>query len=222
MNTTLVVVCKRPKLGQGKQRLAAEIGQHGALAVAQALWGCALEDARRWPGNRVLAVSSWEDMAWAEREAGPDFQVRYQKQGNLGERLQELDLALRAQGYEKILLMGTDAPLLTESHFFEARSLLDETDVVLHPADDGGLVLMGARLGWPELSALPWSSDQLGHSLRQSCEQAGLSVAEGAGSFDIDHQADLMRLPAALAYDKRPARRRLLQVLRQLIPALER
>lgn len=221
MDTTLVVVCKRPKLGQGKQRLATDIGHKGALAVAQGLWCCALEDARRWPGRKVLAVSHWEDMAWADRETGDGFTVRYQPQGNLGERLQALDLALREQGHQKILLMGTDAPLLTEAHYFEARSLLEHQDIALHPAEDGGLVLMGASRPWPELAQLPWSSESLGKTLESLCKTEGLAVGLGAGSFDIDNKADLIRLPAALERDTRPARKRLLQLLRQLLPHID-
>ena len=52
---TLVLVCKRPALGIGKQRLAAKVGQELALQIAEALLACALEDVLAWPGSVVIA-----------------------------------------------------------------------------------------------------------------------------------------------------------------------
>jgi glycosyltransferase A (GT-A) superfamily protein (DUF2064 family) len=41
---TLVLLCKRPAPGHGKQRLAASLGAERACAVAWALLDCALEE----------------------------------------------------------------------------------------------------------------------------------------------------------------------------------
>ena len=47
----LVIFCKRPLPGQGKQRIAATLGKDVAYEIASALLQCALEDARAWLGT---------------------------------------------------------------------------------------------------------------------------------------------------------------------------
>ncbi len=49
-SSILVVFCRRPALGVGKQRIAAEMGQEKALEAAKLLFEAALEDARNWSG----------------------------------------------------------------------------------------------------------------------------------------------------------------------------
>ena len=86
----LVIMCKRPKLHQGKQRLAASIGAEAALEIAELLLSCALEDANSWPGDVVLAVAHEEDLVWAGNLIA-DARVIYQGLGNLGQRLNVID-----------------------------------------------------------------------------------------------------------------------------------
>ena len=45
---TLVLVCKRPAPGVGKQRLAARLGSEMTFKIASALLACAVGDACDW------------------------------------------------------------------------------------------------------------------------------------------------------------------------------
>ncbi len=82
---TLVLVCKRPSLGHGKQRLAAQIGEPQALWVAEQLLGCALEDLRAWPGPTVIAPDMAEHLDWA-RALTPEALCLPQASGRALER----------------------------------------------------------------------------------------------------------------------------------------
>ena len=205
---SLVLFCKRPRLGHGKQRLAAAIGAEQALAVAEAFLACALEDAATWPGPVVLAPSRQEDAEWAAALM-PAGSVLVQPEGNLGERLNHVDRELRSSGHDALLFMGSDAPVLTEDCFAKARAGLERHDVVLARAADGGVTLMGNAKPWPDLTSLPWSTPELADALQEACEDEGLSVLSFTGGYDIDVADDLLRLPEDLATDDRPARRRL-------------
>src|SRR5207249_12314533 len=48
-------------------------------------------------------------------------------------------------GHERALFIGSDAPSLTVSDLLAAHTALDAADVVLAPARDGGVTLMGSR-----------------------------------------------------------------------------
>lgn len=216
----LVVFCRRPQPGVGKQRLAAGIGRDAAYAVAKALLECTLEDLDDWPGPVVLSPASAVDLDWARALLAarhglhPHSRVVAQPEANLGERLEEVDRLLRGAGFGRLLFIGTDAPALPRGLFAAAAAALDAADVVLAPARDGGVTLMGARRPWPPLAALPWSTATLGASLVAACRARGDTVAILETSFDVDEPADLDAAIAALAADPRPARRALLRLAR--------
>lgn len=214
---TLVIFCKKPILFQGKQRLAKSIGPEKALAFAKSFLDCALEDARSWPGPVVLSPASLGDVEWADALLGRVHLVVPQPEGGLGDRLQTIDHQLRLLGYDKLFFIGSDGPALTPDHFTEARKGLLDRDVVLCPASDGGVAIMGSRVAWPKLVGLPWSSDQLGRALETRCLSQGLTVKNITPSYDIDIESDLMKLWQDLSDDTRPARQMLYRQLSEFL-----
>lgn len=210
----LLLICRRPQLGLGKQRLARALGAAAALAIARALLDCALEDAAAWPGGLVIAPDSPEDAAWAAGLLGGAAIVQPQPPGNLGQRLNAIDAAVRALGHERLLFMGSDAPSLTVSELLAAAAALERSDVALIPAQDGGVTLMGARRAWPDLAPLPWGEGGLGRALESCCRASGLSLTCLPASYDVDEVSDFATALSALATDMRPARRRLHELLR--------
>ncbi|MBY0498414.1 MAG: DUF2064 domain-containing protein [Nitrosomonas sp.] len=220
----LVLLCKRPALGIGKQRLAASLGVEAARQVADALLACALEDASAWPGPVVIAPADQGDVKWVQALSLPThFPVTVMPQvtGNLGQRLNALDRALRVQGDEQLVFIGSDAPGLTSVDYDAACGALQHHDIVLMPALDGGVVLMANRCAWPNLSVLPWSSDYLGISLIDICRNAGKSVRTIKQGQDVDELKDLIKLRNLLRQDKRPARRMLLELVDTIVSSPE-
>src|SRR2546429_8248219 len=106
----LVVFCRRPRLGEGKRRLARALGAAPALAIAQALLECALEDARAWPGALVIAPENPAEARWAQGLLERAATAEPQPRGNLGERLNAVDAAVRAAGDERGPFLGAGAP----------------------------------------------------------------------------------------------------------------
>ncbi|SOD40372.1 TIGR04282 family arsenosugar biosynthesis glycosyltransferase [Nitrosovibrio sp. Nv4] len=219
----LVLVCKRPASGIGKQRLAASLGLEAASRIAEALLACALEDAGDWPGPVIIAPAHPEDYAWGGALLPQRSKVHIEPQttGNLGQRLNALDHKLRMRGLEQLVYIGSDAPLLGAADYAAAGEALLEHDVVLKPAADGGVVLMASRQPWPMLSGLPWSTVRLGAALADCCRAAGKSIATLTHSFDVDQQDDVVRLIAALKTDQRPARSALRTLACDLIHSKE-
>ncbi|MBV6446903.1 DUF2064 domain-containing protein [Nitrosomonas sp.] len=217
---TLVLVCKRPTLGFGKQRLAAKLGMEVTHRVAEALLACALEDACNWPGPIVIAPASPHDHDWAVALSSPmhsSVMVLPQVSGNLGQRLNVLDSALRDEGIEQLVFIGSDSPGLTQTDYAAVRNALQCDDTVLKPALDGGVVLMASNCPWPELTDLPWSSSSLGEVLASSCQEAGHSVATLDEGFDVDEPEDLIKLISLLSNEQRAARHALYTLICDLI-----
>ncbi|UTW12988.1 TIGR04282 family arsenosugar biosynthesis glycosyltransferase [Marinobacterium rhizophilum] len=214
---TLILFCKRPRPGVGKQRLVPALGPHGAFRVAELLHQCALAQLAEWPHSRIVACADADDCD-AYRNAHPWIdRVVAQQDGNLGQRINRIDRTLRAAGHQRQLIIGSDMPEQTSQLIRAASALLDEQDIVLSAATDGGVTLMAARKPWPDLAALPWSTPQLGQALVECCEQAGYSVGWVAPCDDVDTIEDLCRLRASLASDTRAPQRALHTLIQELV-----
>lgn len=216
---TLVLVCKRPSLGFGKQRLAAQIGIERAYVVAECLLDCGVEDLYQWPGIAIIAPDHADHLGWAKSRA-PFAQCIPQAQGNLGERLNTLDQTLRTQSHERLIFIGSDSPAITLTDYQNVLNALCEHDTVLINARDGGVVLMASSKPWPSLVNLPWSTASLGGALRSTCLNNGHSVVCIGECFDIDEAIDFDILRSSLKFDLRPARLRLIEAISDLKGAL--
>lgn len=217
----LVLFCRRPARGVGKQRLARALGESPALAIATALLECALEDVAAWPGALIISPACREDLGWAEALIARPKQLIPQPQGNLGQRLRQVDAETRRLGFDRVLFIGSDAPSLQLGDLLAAGDALAEADVVLIPAADGGVALMGSRTAWPDLAGLPWSEAGLADALERECRASGRTLARLGSSYDIDEVSDLARAVQALGDDLRAARKRLRLLLVQACDAIQ-
>lgn len=214
-SATLVLLCKRPALGVGKQRLAATVGVEIALQIAEALLACALEDVQAWMGDVIIAPADIKDRAWAKnlfKQKRSDVKVLPQTSGNLGQRMNALDNTLRISGFNQLIYIGSDAPDLEMADFVLANQKLLNFDIALKPTMDGGVSIMANKKPWPDLTHLPWSTSKFCDSLTILCEQNKHSISHLGQGFDVDEYENLPYLIDKLAQDKRPAR----QALRKL------
>ena len=105
-------------------------------------------------GPVIVAPSAAADVAWAAELSPAGATVIPQSGGNLGQRINAVDRAARADGHSRLLFIGSDAPVLNERDFRAARAALTHADVVLGPAADGGVTAMGSTQPWPDLQSL--------------------------------------------------------------------
>ena len=110
-----------------------------AKLVAEALLACALEDACNLLGPVVIAPTSLDDYDWAVTLSIPlPVMILPQVSGNLGQRLNVLDSALRSKGMKQLVFIGSDSPGLAQTDYVAVINALQCDDTVLKPALDGG------------------------------------------------------------------------------------
>jgi glycosyltransferase A (GT-A) superfamily protein (DUF2064 family) len=214
LESTLVLFFKRPKLGFGKQRLAAAIGPEKAFAIAECLLCCAVEDMKDWNGQRVFAVESEQDLDWARTfimhiMPNTEFHLIHQNTGNLGERLNDVDQRLRISGASNIYFIGSDAPILDKKFYRKIKTQLGRHHIMLASSSDGGVTLMGGQVPWPSMANLPWSTSDLGRELEHVCQDNGFSVKLVDGYYDVDTIHDLHKCIEDVRNDKRFMRQKL-------------
>jgi len=207
----VAVMAKVPGSGPVKSRL------HGALTAERAteLYRCFLLD-------RLDAVATLPDVspvvAFTPAEARPvlaplapaRFDLMAQEGADLGERLSTLLTSLLARGHTGAIAIDSDSPTLPMAYVTEAaRHLaLGGSDVVLGPCEDGGYYLIGLAAPQPALfEGIPWSTDAVLALTVEKARRHDLSVHLLPPWFDVDTEADLRRLRAALAADSDGPRR---------------
>jgi len=201
----LILMFKAPH--RSKRRLAQQIGVALATRAAAHLCDCALEDMSQWSGPVCFAPAAEPDDSWLQSHVGSPVSTLVQQEGNLGERINFINDSLWAQALQRQIFIGIDCPQLHNDYLQGASKALDQHDVVLGPATDGGVVLMGARCLWPRLHRLAWSRSTLMAELKLVCEANGLAVSTLEPLADVDTVDDFQALAPHLSSDARPARR---------------
>ena len=116
---------------------------------------------------------------------------------SFGERLINSMDEIYKKGFDNIIAIGNDCPELTPARLIEAADRLQETKVVLGPAKDGGVYLIGINKQAFVPSAFiqaSWKSKKLMQSLLSILQSRSFSFSLLESEKDIDDQADLMQV----------------------------
>lgn len=213
----LVLFAKEPAPGRVKTRLAAGIGAEKAAA----LYGAFLTDLAA-----TLAVPWWEAVLAVEgdetvllsRIFASGWSLKPQGRGSLGDRLARAAAAAFEEGAERVAMAGSDAPTLSAINVRAAFAALDESDLAVAPAPDGGFSLVALRRPvspTPLFESVRWSTAFALSDLRRNAGALGLGAELLPEIPDIDVVEDLLPLRERLSAGGRlaPATRAVLATL---------
>jgi glycosyltransferase A (GT-A) superfamily protein (DUF2064 family) len=97
-----------------------------------------------------------------------------------------------SKGFEKIVIIGSDCFELTEALINKSFTDMEQNDVIIGPAKDGGYYLLGMKKLYPYLFFdKSWSSEKLLKETIKETEEHGLSVSLLPPLNDLDVLADL-------------------------------
>lgn len=201
----ILVFVKDPQAGQVKTRLAASIGDIAAASLYRAFVADVMETV-----TMCASYDCWICFSPPESEAairawlGDDHRFIPQAGADLGLRMTRAFEQTFSQGYDRLILIGTDIPQIQPNTLNAAFSALTETEAVIGPATDGGYYLIGFRKTsfTPDVFRnIAWGSDTV------KDDTLGCLSAIGCGCFllpslrDIDDVEDLkaLRLPSETA-----------------------
>jgi rSAM/selenodomain-associated transferase 2/rSAM/selenodomain-associated transferase 1 len=203
-------VTRYPVPGLVKTRLAASVGPRVACALHRELAERAVGAARGLAACGEADVTVWHD-GGDERDMvgwlGDGLRFRRQPRGHFGVRIAAA-LSEGLAAAERCVVIGSDCPDVDGSMLRRALTALDGAPVVLGPADDGGYWLIGARrdaadrVGALFAAGIPWSTPQVADATRRRAARAGLAVAIGPRTYDVDTADDLARWRRSLAAER--------------------
>lgn len=193
----LVVFAREPVAGTVKTRLATALGAQRAVEAYRELLDATLAYAVEARARHVVgAIELWctpepDTPFFRALAARIGATLHRQSNGDLGQRMGMAlaDALARASG---VLLIGTDCPTLGVAGLAAAAQILVTHDAVLGPAEDGGFVLVGARVP-VSFDGVRWSSPGTLQDTREGFARSGVRWAELSTSWDVDEPADLVR-----------------------------
>ena len=191
-----IVFAKAPREGEVKTRLSPHLGAAGAAALHRKLV------------QQTLAIAVDAGLGPVELHAAPDTTDAFLQAGarrhgmallpqhgaDLGARMCKAFNEGLAR-HSRVILIGTDCPVLTLQHLRDACAALDDrNDAVLIPAEDGGYALIGlTRCDARLFEAIAWGGDTVLAATRERLRQLQWRWHELETLWDIDRPEDYRR-----------------------------
>ena len=153
----VIIFVKNVKAGMVKTRLAKTIGNEEAVFVYTRLLDITEQATAPLKMNKRISFSETRmESRW------PHDEKTVQNGVDLGERMKNAFKNGFADGYKKIVLIGSDLPEISSVIIEDAFSQLNNADTVFGPADDGGYYLIGmSEMNSCIFENKPWSQPNL-------------------------------------------------------------
>lgn len=181
--------------GRVKTRLAKRLGSEAAAELYRAFVAALLTRLKTVADRRVLAFTPPDRRVDFARFAGERWQLEPQGAGDLGSRIERYLAAALNRGAQRVVLIGSDSPLLPIARIEQAFRLLADCDVVLGPSDDGGYYLVGVSGSVPRIfDGIAWSTPHVWPQTLAHIERLRLRFSAMPSYYDVDDLQDLIRL----------------------------
>lgn len=202
MRRAIFLPGKVPRAGQTKTRLSPPL----SLQQAADLYRAFLQDS-----VRTALSLGWERVALrfrGEAAAQPTLAALLPSTVHLQGRT-EADLGAIlaggyadhfAEGFDRVVMIGSDNPTLPSAHVVVAEQALWGHDIAIGPSSDGGYYLLGMSRPHPALfEGIAWSTDAVFTQTVERASELGLTVWTGPEWYDVDTGSELTRLMSDLA-----------------------
>lgn len=145
LSNCIILFVKYPEKGKVKTRLSAELGAE----TTRYLYECFVSDLigileKKRYTFKIAFYPSGSDkkiIPWL----GQEHSYLTQKGRDLGERMENAFKEVFLEGFNEVLVIGTDIPDLTPSLIDKALKALKRSDAVIGPCYDGGYYLIGFK-----------------------------------------------------------------------------
>ena len=193
----LLFFIRYPEKGRVKTRLAASIGDEGAVKLYKGFLLNILSNLNKgtflfylcfFPGDSLVNLKKW---------LGEEHLYMAQYGGGLGERMENCFMEAFALSFKRVVLVGSDIPELPLEVIEEAFHSLQKKDAVIGPSLDGGYYLIGFKdktFSSKIFKGIPWSKERVFEETMKILEREGLTVHTLKPLRDIDTIEDLRNL----------------------------
>ncbi len=191
--TAIIIFAKYPRPGKVKTRLAKDIGNEKALLIYKKLVSKLLNqiDSNNYdisiyfyPESKKNEVKKWINL--------PDIKYLSQSGDDIGARMLNAFKDSLSLKYAKTVIIGTDCLEINNNIISKSFYLLDDSDLVLGPATDGGYYLIGLKAVVETIfQDIHWSTEKVLKQTINKAKEIKLSYKFPDFLSDIDTLEDL-------------------------------
>ena len=191
----LIIFTRYPEPGKTKTRMIPALGEVGAADLQTQMTEYTVSQVRalqtisaitvevRFTGGSAELMQSW---------LGSNFVYQSQGEGDLGKRMLRSIQNAFANDAQQVMIIGTDCPGLNDKILTSAFEKLQDYDVVLGPALDGGYYLIALSQVIPDVFFnINWGTDQVFSQTVEILRQLNLSSTYLPSLADVDRPEDL-------------------------------
>nr|WP_244156228.1 TIGR04282 family arsenosugar biosynthesis glycosyltransferase [Maribacter ulvicola] len=187
-NNLLLIFTRNPELGKGKRRLAATVGDQAAFNIYKFLLDHTVSITKNLYAEKQVYYSEeiWENDIWDNQK----FDKKVQIGDNLGIRMANAFQGGFQNGFQKIIIIGSDMLDLSQEDLENAFKALEKTDFVVGPAEDGGYYLLGMKKFTPALfKNKTWGTETVLKDTLADLKNKSTALLETKN--DIDYYEDI-------------------------------
>ncbi|MEM7759435.1 MAG: TIGR04282 family arsenosugar biosynthesis glycosyltransferase [Cyanobacteria bacterium P01_A01_bin.40] len=195
MSETLIIFSRYPEPGKTKTRMIPALGAPGAAELQRLMTEHTLKTAQQLLSERNLKIDVYFSGGSQQLMAewlGKDLSYIAQALGDLGNKLQAAFEKAFKLGNQRVVIIGIDCPDIDRTILNQAFNSLQDHDLVLGVAEDGGYYLIGLNQVQPQLFCnIDWGTERVLNQTRNIAENLNLDVHYLPTLSDVDRPEDL-------------------------------
>jgi hypothetical protein len=195
MEECLIIFSRYPEPGKTKTRMIPVLGAEEAANLQRQMTEHTLKQTRQL--EKGISVKIEIHFAGGNQQLmqawlGKNLTYYPQVSGDLGKRMESAFARAFNNNQQKVVIIGTDCPDLNKSILEMAFEALNQQDLVLGPAEDGGYYLIGLNRLIPELfKNISWGSDRVLSQTEAIANNLALNIYYLPKLRDLDYPEDL-------------------------------
>jgi rSAM/selenodomain-associated transferase 1 len=195
--TALLLFVKYPEKGKVKKRISVDIDETVVLKLYTNFVEDLLLQLQKIPATIIICFYPETYLTLFQQWLSPKYLYLAQQGKNLGERMKHCFQNTFAQGFEKVIVIGSDSPDLPLSFYNKAIDKLDSYDAIIGPCTDGGYYLYGCKKNTfisEMFSDIPWSTSKVFEKTMNVLIMKKLNIYQLPIWNDVDTYDDLVEL----------------------------
>lgn len=197
----IIFFTRIPTKGKTKTRLEPFLNKDLCVELQTAFIKDIYNNIKDIDADIIVSYSDHGDLETLKNTISKDIFFLKQKGKDLGMKMHSA-ISFSLKRYKKVVLIGSDIPLIRKKDIEIGFELLEVRDIVIAPTHDGGYYLIGMSEENRDIFNIRYSTSKVFKATIDKIENIGKSFGVGNIQLDIDDKEDFLKLYEILKEDK--------------------
>ena len=192
---SLIVFTRYPEKGKTKTRLIPAIGAQKAADFQRQMTEYTMKTVAQTQAEVNLSINIFfngGNLDLMQDWLGSQYHYQPQADGDLGQKMYSAFENSFKQGSQQVVIIGIDCPSLSTDILHQAFTALDDNQMVIGGADDGGYYLLGlTQLEKSLFENINWGTGEVFNQTMTIAQELNYTIYQLPVLKDIDRPEDL-------------------------------